>query len=219
MFGEVRIASASNGWFVNPLFRGLNSLRLFNEFIKQKNASLFLFKIEDESFKKILSRFKFKHYILPASQKEYGYVINKRKMNYIFLKFLFNNRMPKLSEFSEIYKRLCFLTTVYVYQKPVIQRGVSREEHYSSSVCTFCDDSFSGIWNPHLNSCDITLSRDAKTLNWLYFSSSRFRKRVVIQCHRSRDKKLAGYMVFDVQRLKVTDDATLQADGYVHCRQ
>ncbi|MDD1696133.1 MAG: hypothetical protein LUQ54_04470 [Methanoregula sp.] len=54
------------------------------------------------------------------------------------------------------------------------------------------------------------MSRDAQTLNWLYFSSARMYKRVVIQCHRSRDKILAGYMVFDIIRLQPSDEGIMK---------
>jgi hypothetical protein len=118
--------------------------------------------------------------------------------------------MPKLKELLELFTRLGLLINAYLYQKSVIQGRVVPGKEYTSSVCTLCDDSFSMIWDEHQNECNVTMSRDTQTLNWLYFSSSRLRKRIVIQCHRSYDKKLAGYMVFDVQRLKSSDEATLQ---------
>ena len=46
--GTKRIAAASSSWYVDPTIRGIYSLRLFNEFMKQKHASLFLFKAEEE---------------------------------------------------------------------------------------------------------------------------------------------------------------------------
>ena len=97
----------------------------------------------------------------------------------------------------------------YLYQKPILRRGTLRSKAYISSLCTCCDDSFSTIWEPYLNIFDVSLSRDMKTLNWLYFSSARLNKRVVIQCYRSRDKTLAGYMVFDVQRVKSSDEGSM----------
>ena len=63
---------------------------------------------------------------------------------------------------------------------------------------------FPGYGNRYLTRCTIALSRDTKTLNWLYFSSARSYRRVVIQCHRLRDKTLAGYMVFDFLRFNMT---------------
>jgi hypothetical protein len=208
--GEINIVAAANGWYVNPSVRGGFSLRLLLKFVQQKNVSTFLFKIEDESFIGILSKFKFEHYILPKSQREYAYIIDKRKAGYIFLKFLLNEKMPGFSQLPELYKRFGFLLSAYVFQNTLIKSSFPQNEEYTSSVCTVCDESFSRLWDPIISSCNVTISRDVKTLNWLYFSQARFRKRLVIQCHRSADHKLAGYMVFDVQRIKTTDEATLQ---------
>jgi hypothetical protein len=196
--GEMKIAAASNSWYVDPSVRGLLSLRLFNEFMKQKNVDLYLFKAEDESLRDIMFKYKFEEYILPLSQKEYFFIIDKKKVKSIFKLYFLNNQMPKLSQLSEYFKRLGYLFFTYLYQKPVI-RGVGLEEEiYISSLCTSCDDTFYNLWKPKLNFCDATLSRDTKTLNWLYFSSARQYKRMVIQCHRTLDKTLAGYMVFDL---------------------
>jgi hypothetical protein len=200
--GKVHIAAVANSWYVDPSVRGLVSLKLFNEYLKQKRASLFFFKRgDDEHVLKILSRYQFEEYILPKSQKEYVYVIQKRKAGFIFRDFLLKNRIPALSELSELYKQAGFLVFAYLYQKSVIEACVLPGNTYTSSLCTSCDDSFFKIWEPFLHSCEVALSRDTKTLNWLYFSSARANKRVVFQCHRSRDKTLAGYMVFDFERI------------------
>jgi hypothetical protein len=203
--GSGRIAVASNSWYVDPSVRGIFSLRLFQEYLKQKGASLFLFKEEDdENVMGILSRYKFEEHILPLSQKEYWYILDKKKVDTVIFKFLFTRKLPKVSELGELYKRIGFLIIAYLYQKPLIKEEVLLEEAYASSLCTSCDDAFSRLWEPHLKSCDITLSRDTKTLNWLYFSSARSYRRVVIQCHRLSDKTLAGYMVFDFLRFNMT---------------
>jgi hypothetical protein len=208
--GEVHIAAIANSWYVDPSVRGLSSLRLFNEYLKQKHASLFLFKRgDDKHVLKLLSKYQFEEYILPPSQKEYVYVINNRKAGLIFWDFLLKNQIPRLSELGELYKRAGFLVFTYLYQKSVIPGCVEPGKTYSSSLCTSCDDSFSRLWEPSLISCEVALSRDTKTLNWLYFSSARANKRVVIQCHRSRDKTLAGYMVFDIQRMKPSGEAIM----------
>ena len=208
--GELQIAAASNSWYVDPSVRGLVSLKLFNEYVKQKRPSLFLFKRgDDEHVLKILSRYQFKEYILPKSQKEYVYVIQKRKAGFIFRDFLLKNRIPALSELSELYKQAGFLVFAYLYQKSVIEARVLPGNTYTSSLCTSCDDSFFKIWEPFLHSCEVALSRDTKTLNWLYFSSARANKRVVFQCHRSRDKTLAGYMVFDFERINPSGEGIM----------
>jgi len=209
--GAVHIAAVANSWYVDPSVRGLSSLRLFNEYLNQKRASLFLFKRgNDEHVLKILSRYQFEEYILPKSQKEYVYIIDKKKVNNIFKTFLVNNQIPQLSQLLEYYKRIGFLLLAYLHQKPIICGGDPHIETYVSSLCTSCDDSFSRLWAQSMNTCDATLSRDLKTLNWLYFSSARIHKRLVIQCRRSRNNTLAGYMVFDVIQKATSENESIQ---------
>jgi len=206
--GEKRIGASSSSWYVEPSVRGLYSIRLFNEFMKQKSASLFLFKAEEEYVMNFLTKYKFEEYILPASQKEYVYILNKKKIHFIFLKFIFSKQIPKLSDVPELYKRLCYLKFGYLLQKPVVSPGAA--DPYTSSICTSCDDAFLTISEPFVKSCDVILSHDTNTLNWLYFSSARWFTRVVIQCRRTRDNTLAGYMVFDIERSKPSEAGSMR---------
>jgi hypothetical protein len=206
--GKERIAAASSSWYVDPSVRGMSSLRLFNEFMKQKNASLFLFKAEDEEVMKILSRYHFDEYILPKSEKEYVYILNKKKMAFIFVKYIFSKQVPKWSDLPELYKRLGYLVTGYLLQKPLA--GPVSSDAYSSSLCTSCDDAFLRLREPVVTSCDVVVSPDLKTLNWLYFSPARWFKRIVIQCRRSRDNALAGYMVFDIERRAASGEGSMR---------
>ena len=209
--GQVKIAAACNSWYVDPKSQGIFSFTLFNEYLKQKDAFLFLFKGEyNENIMKILSKYKFEEYILPKSQKEYVYIIDKKNVNSIFKTFLVNNQIPQLSQLLEYYKRIGFLLLAYLHQKPIICGGDPPMETYVSSLCTSCDDSFSHLWAQSLNTCDATLSRDLKTLNWLYFSSARIHKRLVIQCRRSRNNTLAGYMVFDIIQKATLENESIQ---------
>jgi hypothetical protein len=205
--GEIKIAVSANGWYVDPSFRGGSSLNLFNQFVKQSNVPLFLFKIEDESFEKILSKYKFERFILPRSQKEYAYIIDRTKFRYILSKFLSMQKMPGSDWVIESLKRSGIFFYAWLFQRRLKN---TEDTGYISTESSACDESFSRIWDSNTRECDVTISRDVATLNWLYFSSARFRKRVVIQCNRTSDKRLAGYMVFDVQRIKTTDEATLQ---------
>jgi hypothetical protein len=198
VFGTDRIAAASSSWYVDPTIRGIYSLRLFNEFMKQKNVSLFLFKAEEEYVMNFLNKYKFEEYILPASQKEFVYILDRKKFTFIFVKFIFSKQVPKLSDVPELYRRLGYLISGYLSQKPIT--GPKAGDPYTSSVCTFCDDEFLRICKPDLKSCDVVVSHDTRTLNWLYFSSARWFMRVVIQCRRSPDNSLAGFMVFDIER-------------------
>jgi hypothetical protein len=208
--GVMQIAAVSNSWYVDPSVRGIFSLRLFNEFVKQKNASLLFFKKDNDSLTGILHTYKFKEFILPRNQKEFVYLIDKKRFYFIFFRFLLKLRIPRLSEFSESYKKFGFLLLAYFLQKPFVRKGHSGNTAYISSLCTLCDEAFYKIWEPHLKACDFAMSRDTKTLNWLYFSQARLYPRVVIQCRRSVDKTLAGYMVFDIQRTNPSDDGIMK---------
>ena len=200
--GKPQIAVASNSWYVDPSIRGIYSFRLLNEFMKQPYASLFLFKSNYENLTKILFKYHFKEYILPRNQTEYVYIINKSTIKFNFIKFVFHDKIPRLQTVPELCGRLGFLLFSSVFQKPLVNTGDLPADEYQTSLCTSCDDAFSTISNPNLRHCEATISRDVTTLNWLYFSSSRFNKRMVIQCRRSKDASLAGYMVFDILRDK-----------------
>jgi hypothetical protein len=207
--GKESIAAACNSWYVDSSVRGIFSLMLFNEYLKQKNVCFFLFKQENESLTKILHKYKFKDYILPKSQKEYAYILDKKKVRIVIKKFLFTRKISKVSDLMNILKRLKPLFFAYLYQKPIIEESVLPKE-YISSLCTSCDDAFLGLWKPYLNSCDVALSHDKNTLKWLFFQSSKFNKRTVIQCHKSLDKTLAGYMVFDILQKEPSASGSMQ---------
>jgi hypothetical protein len=210
IYGKERIVAASSSWYVDPSVRGMTSFRLFNEFIKQKNVPLFLFKAEDEQVMSILPRYHFKEYILPKSRKEYVYIINRDNADFNFSKFVFNKNIPKLTDLPELYRRTGFLTFGYLLQKPLFSGKISPDTTYTASLCTSCDDAFFRIHEPALKNCDIGVSHDAGTLNWLYFSPARSFKRVVIQCRKTCDKTLAGYMVFDFERRKTGGPGTMR---------
>jgi hypothetical protein len=208
--GTPRIATASSSWFVDPSIRGIYSIHLFNEFIKQ-DVSLFLFKAEEEYVMNFLTRYKFEEFILPASRKEYIYILDKKKMHFIFLKFIFRKQIPKISDLPELFKRLGFLMFGYLLQKSPARKGKGASDNtYSASVCTSCDDAFLTIREQNEKPCDIMVSRDIKTLNWLYFSPSRWFRRIVIQCRRVQDSALAGYMVFDIERRSSSEPGSMQ---------
>jgi hypothetical protein len=207
--GESNLAAAANSWYVDPQVRGLSSLRLFDTFVKQKGVSLLLSRAVNLSYSNLQAKYKFEKYRLPVSQTEYISIINKKALTYNFLSYLITVRVSKISEILALYKKSWLFALAYLYQKPVGRGDASSERNYSSSLCTSCDDAFSRIWEPFLNSHDISLSRDTKTLNWLYFSQARLSTRVVFQCRRNSDSSLAGYIVFDIQRVKPSDMGTL----------
>ena len=76
----------------------MNSIRLFKEYLKQSDVALFLFKEEDdENVMSILSRYKFEEHILPRSQKEYWYILDK-KGGYSHFQILIYQKTPQSSE-------------------------------------------------------------------------------------------------------------------------
>jgi hypothetical protein len=115
-----------------------------------------------------------------------------------------------MSELPELYKRAGLLIFGYLFPKSSVRMNNHPDEAYTSSLCTSCDDSFFEIHEHSLNRCDVVVSHDTRTLNWLYFSKARWFKRLVIQCRRSRDNYLAGYMVFDFERNKMTDPGNMR---------
>jgi hypothetical protein len=207
--GEIKTAAAAVSWYVDPSVRGLTSIRLFHEYLKQKRASLFLFNTDRSDLIPILVKNKFREYILPQSQTEYGYIINRKNVDILLREFLFLKRFPQGHELLDFFKRLGMVLHAFILQKPVVRSSNFPDQEYTSSLCTFCDNSFSRIWEPYMQSCDVTLSRDTNTLNWIYFSAIDSTKRIVIQCRRSGDTSLAGYMVFDILPKKTTDMAIM----------
>jgi len=208
--GEIKTAVAAVSWYVDPSVRGLNSLRLFYEFQKQEHASLFLFNSDAENLMNIVTKNKFKGYIVPSFQRKYFFIVDRTRVEFIVKKFLFKGELPRLHELPAFLTRFGRLLRAYLYQKPVDRMSTSPDTEYTTSLCTSCDESFSRIWEPYLKNYDVTLSRDIQTLNWLYFSSIHPNTRIVIQCRRSRDNSLAGYMVFDILRKKDSDVTMMQ---------
>ncbi len=70
--------------------------------MKQKSASLLLFKKDDESLMGLLHNYKFQEFILPRNQKEYVYVIDKKKVYFIFLKIPFKIKNTQIIRFSGV---------------------------------------------------------------------------------------------------------------------
>jgi hypothetical protein len=220
--GEEKIAVAAVTWYVDPSVRGVSSLRLFNAFQKQNYASLYLFNSDSEPLIHIVTKNKFNEYVLPRFRMKYFSLLDRTKVIFILRKFLFSESITTTAEAAAGMIRLGQLLRAYVYQKPLMQTGTEPNKEYITSLCTSCDDAFSRIWEPHLDACDIALSRDTKTLNWIYFSSIEPNERVVIQCRRSHDNSLAGYMVFDIMRKTASDVGMMHlmdmclADGDPH---
>lgn len=210
--GEEKTAVAAVAWYVDPSVRGLSSIRLFNEFLKQEGASLFLFNTDSQNLMTVLHKNKFKKFILPRSQTKYFFILDKKKMGFILIELgiLKRGGFSNFTSLSAMLKQIGSFIFEYLHQKPAVRLSPLQEKEYTASLCTSCDDSFSKIWGSTINSCDVTLSRDSKTLNWIYFSSVKPSQRVIIQCRRTRDNSLAGYMVFDIRRKKPSETAIMK---------
>ena len=208
--GEEKTAVAAVAWYVDPSVRGLPGIRLFNEFLNQKGASFFLFNTDDQNLMTILYKNKFKEFILPRYQTKYFVILNKKKMGFILIELGILKRFNNFTSLWAMLKQMGSLIFVYLHQKPVVQLSPLQEKEYTASLCTSCDNSFSKIWGSTIDSCDVTLSRDIKTLNWIYFSSIEPSQRLVIQCRRTQDNSLAGYMVFDIRRNNPSETAVMK---------
>ena len=187
IFGKETTAVAAVTWYVDPSVRGLSSIRLLNEFLNQTSKSLFLFNTDNQDLMKILFKNKFKEYILPPFHTKYFYILNKKCVGTIFNEFIFIEKVTNGASLWGLLKRSGSVLRAYFYQKPFIRSDPLQENEYTTSFCTSCDDSFVRLWEPYLKTCDITLSHDIKTLNWIYFSSVKPDQRIVIQC-----RKIAG---------------------------
>lgn len=198
--GEVKLAVAANSWYLDPAIRGIYSISMFNEFMKQKNIQVFLYKSGDDSFIEFLSRYHFKEYILPKFQRDFIYIIDKKKMNITLIKFILYNKLNlKFQGRSELPRRLGLLMGSWIFQKSLVPGTDEPREEYLSSLCTSCDCSFLSIRRSNQRNNNTEIIYDVKTLNWLWFSQVETRKRVVIQCKRSSNNSLVGYAVFDIQ--------------------
>ncbi|HEX2960074.1 MAG TPA: GNAT family N-acetyltransferase, partial [Chitinispirillaceae bacterium] len=206
--GEMKIAAASASWYVDPSIRGLASMRLFNEYLKQSDVALFLFKTEDRNLAKVVRKYGFKEYSCLSQPSEYLYIINRVQFirqnvpNVSLLKYFHrmeinNNKNISNNGLSEPFGHIFNYIKLCIFDCTLNEIRDLSEGVYTSSLCTYCDESFTRLWDPHLKSFDVAMSRDTSTLNWLYFIAGRRYNRKVIQCHRSSDESLVGYMVFD----------------------
>jgi hypothetical protein len=197
--GETIRAVAANNWYLDPSIRGIYSISLFNEFINQKNMSVFLFKAGKNRFYKFLSRYNFKEYVLPQFQQDYIYIIDKKRINVFTIAFiLFVNLLPGLEGVSELLRRFSLLIGSWIFQKSLGQGKDAPDEMYTSSICTSCDNSFLSLRRSIPCNDELEIGYNLQTLNWLYFSKRVSSRRIVIQCTRSGDNSLAGYAVFDM---------------------
>lgn len=200
--GETGIAAASASWYVDPSVRGLASIGLFKEYLNQSNVDLFLFWNDKADLLKVVSRYGFTEIPCRTESSEYLYIIDRmrflRRKNLIFLmrKYIAGGDIGHLGVSPDQLRKIGTFVYSYLF-RPGARAIRGRQGAYTSTLCSSCDDAFTRLWDPYLESFDIALSRDSATLNWLYFTAGRRYNRKVIQCHRTTDHSLVGYMVFD----------------------
>ena len=209
MYGEDKTAVAAVAWYVDPSVRGFSSLKLLNEYLKQKEVPLFLYNTDEKDLRKLLYKNKFKEYVLPRYQTKYYFILNKYKIITILIRLNVLKRCGSFTSLWEMLREIASFIGGSLHQKAAARLRSLHEKGYSVSLCTSCDESFSKIWGSCVPRCDVTMSRDIQTLNWLYFSSIQPSDRLVIQCRRTLDNSLAGYMVFDIQRTEPWSEMAL----------
>jgi hypothetical protein len=201
--GEMKLAAAAAAWYVDPSVRGLTSMKLFNEYLKQSEAALFLFKTEDRNLAKVLLKYGYKEYPCLSQPVEYLHTINRAQLvrennlKVSLSRYFHRGEVRSLAGLSAPMRNIFKLAYLYIFNERSDTIGDLSKGAYTSSLCTHCDDSFTRLWDQHLQSYDVAMSRDTSTLNWLYFVAGRRYNRTVIQCRRTSDTSLAGYMVFD----------------------
>lgn len=201
--GETITAAASASWYVEPSLRGIASIRLFREYLSQSNVDLFLFYNNKKDLLKAVFKQGFREYPAHPHPMEYlfiidrRHVIHKKSLIYLLRNYFLPEKADNANALPELLKKLGSFTYSYILEMSSKKIRNSPAGPYTSSLCTECDESFTRLWDPIMESFDVALSRDTPTLNWLYFIAGRRYDRKVIQCRKSTDNALAGYMVFD----------------------
>jgi hypothetical protein len=214
--GDMKIGTAASDWFVKPSIRGMFSINLFKKFINQDNPSLFLFRTKTENIKKILIKYGFNESVARRYPLEYVYIINRKKllnrknMSYFLFNYFSKSRIGNQLTFLESLKKMGIFVYSFLFETQLGRIKDHTRGAYTTSLCSYCDESFANLWKPILNEYSVNVSRDKNTLNWLYFSAGKSYNRIVLQCQRSSDNSLAGYMVFDFIARDLTDGGAMQ---------
>jgi hypothetical protein len=200
--GETGIAAASASWYVDPSVRGLASIGLLKEYLSQGDVDLFLFWNDKPDLLKVVSKYGFRKIPCRTEPSEYLYIIDRtrflhrKNLAFLLRKYIAGGDAGPHGASPERLRRIGTFAYSYLF-RPGARAIGGRGGEYTSTLCTSCDDAFTRLWDPHLESFEIALSRDSSTLNWLYFTAGRRYNRKVIQCRRPADNSLVGYMVFD----------------------
>jgi hypothetical protein len=199
--GAPGMAAASAGWYVQPAFRGVDSLKLVKAFQSQPGIDLFLSTTPNELAVRLFTRMGFSRVPLPYRQAEYWLVVDWQET----VDTVARNLIP-------------FMPTgiVRLMAKPIIPLALrlmrfsreadgksgGSESDFAFTPCSACDPSFTELWERSRSRYSTTLWRDAATLNWLFFSEIIGRQRTVIRCTRRGSPELLGYFAYDVRPVR-----------------
>jgi hypothetical protein len=193
--GKKDTAIAGTSWCTKPSARGFNSLKLVQTFTQQENGALLINNTPNEAAQKIFPKYGYHCVQLPPDGMEYIYV-----RNYDWFLSLLNRQYITSQPLRDIIMGMKYPLK---HLSPVIQRFKNwrlpepKDPELKFSFCRTCGDAFTDLWESHRNPDQVTLYRDADTLNWLYFSKIVSNKRHVIACHLEETGELQGYAVFD----------------------
>jgi len=195
--GKIGNAVASSSWYVRPEFHGIWSIKLMITFLKQANVDMFLNTTPVENVEKTIKKLGFSPLKLPFNNREYWYIIDYDK--------IFDLKTSKLSQshkiLSPFLKIISFKLKVFSYLKRKYKKSPGHalnQNEYECSLCAYCDDSFSELWEKNRKKNATTLNRDTRTLNWLYFAEAIKEKRYVVKCTQKSDDRLVGYIAYDL---------------------
>jgi hypothetical protein len=193
--GKKDTAIAGTSWCTKPSARGFTSLKLIQTFTKQNAGRLLLNNTPNEAAQKVFPKYDYHCVQLPHDGMEYWYV-----RNYDGFLSLLDRQYFTSETLRDVIKGLKYPLK---YLSPVI-RGIKewslpdlKDAGLVFSLCRECGDQYTDLWESHRISDQMTLYRDAETLNWLFFSKNVAEKRHVIACHLEETDELVGYAVFD----------------------
>jgi len=203
--GREDTAVAASSWYVKPSFRGVYSLSFLLAFLRQQTPGLFLSTTPTETVAQILRQLDFASLEFPFRSKEYWLVLRVDDiLGHVVRRYFKTARPWPLPDLAKI----PFQALWRLYHLPR-NKSLARYQNarYRSSLVSSCDGSFTELWESSRKEETTTLYRDAETLNWLLSSRDEEGSRMLIQCTDTREHRIKGYMLFD---LDLPDGASSQ---------
>jgi hypothetical protein len=212
--GREGLAAAASAWYVQPAFQGIQSILLLLAFLKQEKFDIFLSTTPSEKVKKIDLKLGFLPVNLPYNSVEYWWIINYEQLFSLFLE--------KRLRFKMVSKALKILFVPSKLIAPLILSFKLKKIHqhlgneYKCSICSFCDSSFTELWEKNKRENVTSLYRDAVTLNWLCSFPPLSDVRYLIKCEHKQSNKNVGYFILDIKSPRNSETKVIQLkDIYV----